>query len=377
MKPASLPGPVPRSVLTTVLGWLIAIGGALTSVVSFFALLMILVGKDGARNSDVAGFFLVVVAPPLTAIAGVGLALRWRWAWYGLVAGLAGVMLWNAAAMVSHPAPTVTTTVSPGGTKTTVYREGASFFLPTFVLATGLLAVLLIPRVRREFTTARRPFSQATGMPESATHTGFPPGDESAVARGWRVGHQGRDQMYYEERHGGGWQRIDISGEMLMGRAHHVIYFPSAKAWERMPEWARLRRDEIIARIKSEFCQPDYEYAEDVVPSALPQGSAAPTRPGSARVMQRCTPQQMRALLAVVVVMLGFAGYMGWKVKGGWDNRTVTLPVPKASLQRPVQRDLEPSLFWFSLGIYGAASAGSLAFAGWLGVQGWKAWRGA
>jgi hypothetical protein len=364
-------------VLTTVLGWLIAVGGALTSVVSFFALLMILVGKDGARNSDVAGFFLVVAVPPLTAIAGVGLALRWRWAWYGLVAGLAGVMLWNAAAMVSHPAPTVTTTVSASGTKTTVYREGATFFLPTFVLATGLLVVLLIPRVRREFTTARRPSSQATGMPESATHTGFPPGDESAVARGWRVGHEGRDQMYYEERHGGGWQRIDISGEMLMGRAHHVIYFPSAKAWERMPEWARLRRDEIIARIKSEFRQPDYEYAEDVASSALPQGSAAPTRPGSARVMQRCTPQQMRALLAVVVVMLGFAGYMGWKVKGGWDNRTVTLPIPKASLQRPVQRDLEPSLFWFSLGIYGAASAGSLAVAGWLGVQGWKAWRGA
>jgi hypothetical protein len=38
--------------------------------------------------------------------------------------------------------------------------------------------------------------------------------------RGWRVGHQGRDQMYYEELHQGAWKRIEIDGEMLMGRAH-------------------------------------------------------------------------------------------------------------------------------------------------------------
>jgi hypothetical protein len=80
-------------------------------------------------------------------------------------------------------------------------------------------------------------------------------------ARGWRVGHQGRDEMYYEEWSHGGWQRIRIEGEMLMGRAHHVIYFASPQAWLNYPEWARHRRDEIISRIKSVFCPPDYEYS--------------------------------------------------------------------------------------------------------------------
>ncbi|MGQ0620910.1 MAG: hypothetical protein ACT4QA_13470 [Panacagrimonas sp.] len=76
----------------------------------------------------------------------------------------------------------------------------------------------------------------------------------------WRVGHKGRDQMFYEEWIDGRWERIEISGEMLMGRAHHVIYFASARDWRRYPEWARHRRSEIIQRIKSVFCEPDYEY---------------------------------------------------------------------------------------------------------------------
>ena len=66
--------------------------------------------------------------------------------------------------------------------------------------------------------------------------------------------------MYYEEFRDGSWQRIAISGEMLCGRAHHVIYFDSPELWQSYPEWARHRRDEIIARIKSDFREPDYEY---------------------------------------------------------------------------------------------------------------------
>jgi hypothetical protein len=66
--------------------------------------------------------------------------------------------------------------------------------------------------------------------------------------------------MYYEEFHDGAWQRLDIDGEMLTGRAHHVIYFSCPETWQRYPEWARHRREEIMARIKSEFREPDYEY---------------------------------------------------------------------------------------------------------------------
>ncbi len=78
------------------------------------------------------------------------------------------------------------------------------------------------------------------------------------VGKGWRVGHMGRDQMFYEEFRDGNWQHIQIDGEMLTGRAHHVIYFGSTQ----FPEWAAARRDEIIARIKSEFRPPGYEYDE-------------------------------------------------------------------------------------------------------------------
>lgn len=81
---------------------------------------------------------------------------------------------------------------------------------------------------------------------------------EVEMERNWRVGHIGRDMMYYEELRGGEWQRISVDGEMLMGRAHHVIYFSHIT----FPEWAISRENEIIARIKLEFREPDYEYYE-------------------------------------------------------------------------------------------------------------------
>ncbi len=74
----------------------------------------------------------------------------------------------------------------------------------------------------------------------------------------WRVGHTGRDMMYYEEFRGGEWQRISVDGEMLIGRAHHVIYFRHIT----FPDWAGGREAEIIDRIKIRFCEPDYEYDE-------------------------------------------------------------------------------------------------------------------
>jgi hypothetical protein len=82
----------------------------------------------------------------------------------------------------------------------------------------------------------------------------------STGQRNWRVGHEGRDCMFYEELHEGEWRRLKLAGEMLSGRAHHVIYFGSRADWVRTPEWARPRRDEIIARIKSELTIPEYEY---------------------------------------------------------------------------------------------------------------------
>lgn len=82
------------------------------------------------------------------------------------------------------------------------------------------------------------------------------------VKRGWRVGHRGRDEMYYEEMVKGHWERIWIDGEMLCGKAHHVIYFPSREQWATLPEWTRGRQSEIVARIKQAFAPLGYEYQE-------------------------------------------------------------------------------------------------------------------
>jgi hypothetical protein len=86
------------------------------------------------------------------------------------------------------------------------------------------------------------------------------------VGDGWRVGHEGRDAMYYEEWDGAEWRRLALDGEMCGGgQPHHVIDFGSKADWDGGPAWARQRRDEIIARIKSAFPPPGYEYAGESV----------------------------------------------------------------------------------------------------------------
>jgi len=81
--------------------------------------------------------------------------------------------------------------------------------------------------------------------------------------RGWRAGRIGRDEIYYEELRGGSWQKIIIHGEMLTTKKpKHRIYFTSAGEWQKHPDWARDRRDEIFSRVKSTLQVPDYEYYE-------------------------------------------------------------------------------------------------------------------
>lgn len=195
----------------------------------------------------------------------------------------------------------------------------------------------------------------------------------SERSRGWRVGHQGRDRMYYEELRNGRWERLDIDGEMLMGRAHHVIYFASGAQWLRYPAWARDRRAEIIARVTSEFREPDYEY-HGLEPDP-PPGSAAPSAsppPEPLRAPRRPpggAPQGMRALLVAVLLLFTLAGAMGWLVVRGASRGEATLPMPRATQRRPVSRAQEPATYWLSMGIYAAIGAGSLA----LGVLGARA----
>ena len=75
-------------------------------------------------------------------------------------------------------------------------------------------------------------------------------------ARDWRVGLHRRDSLLYEERHEGEWRRLIIDGG---SGQPHAIYFGSKADWASQPEWARGRREEILARLK-EAC-PITEYA--------------------------------------------------------------------------------------------------------------------
>jgi len=135
--------------------------------------------------------------------------------------------------------------------------------------------------------------------------------------RGWRVGHQGRDQMYYEEQIAGEWLRLVVDGEMLTGRAHHVIYFKSVADWQHYPPWAQGRRDEIIGRIKQEFREPDYEYY-DGGPWHAPAASAPDAPPHVAPSGPRGRQQGMGALLLASVLLLALGGALLWLAISGY-----------------------------------------------------------
>src|SRR5215218_8260971 len=171
--------------------------------------------------------------------------------------------------------------------------------------------------------------------------------------RGWRVGHRGRDQMYYEELHQGVWERIEIDGEMLTGRAHHVIYFATPERWLEYPAWARDRRAEITARITSEFREPDYEYHGLAAAAGAASGAAAPNvSPAAASARKSAAPiAGNRALLIAVVALFVLAAAMGWLVTSGVARGETYLPLKSAVLRRTVSREQEPVAFWISIGM--------------------------
>lgn len=173
---ASVASAPPRSLAITVVGWLLVVASALLSIVSFMSLLMFLAGSHGTQSADVAGFLLIVVAPPATCLAGIGLVMRWRWAFVYCVLGLLFVLGWQAYES-TRPPPAVTTTLSPGGVRTTLYYGGPRTSLPLVVLCVGLIGLALTPRVRREFFA---PAAQGVPAGGGRPQTSAPPGDAGA-----------------------------------------------------------------------------------------------------------------------------------------------------------------------------------------------------
>ncbi|MBL9206808.1 MAG: hypothetical protein JNN01_17090, partial [Opitutaceae bacterium] len=186
----------------------------------------------------------------------------------------------------------------------------------------------------------------------------------------WRVGHLGRDSMFYEEWGGGEWRRLEIQGEMLMGRAHHVIYVPSPAAWQAGPGWARERRDEILARIKSRFPPPDYAYQDVTTPYA--DGLAKPEAATQTAKRKPARDGSYTLLALLSAAFLAVAVGLFWFVQRGLARGETVFPGKVASHSRAVQRQQEPVKFWFSIGLYGALGVGALGLGGWGARETWR-----
>jgi len=351
-----------RSLIVTLAGWLGIAAGGLTLPVALVALLMLLAGGDGTAHTGWLEALLVIGGPPVLLATGIGLLRRRRWAHLGALALLVAFAGHHVLVVLRGPVPEHTIT-SPTGVPTTVSASPVDYprRALAIVAALALLAKLLSRPVRAEFGAARSPSNEGGR------------GRRAEASRGWRVGHQGRDEMYYEELRDGRWQRLRISGELLTGRAHHAIFFASPAQWREYPEWARLRRDEIIARIQSEFRAPDYEYygepsaraeagsADDagerpalslpaepaVRSSSAPPAAARPRAVGA-------TPSAWRALSVAVASLFGLALGAGWLVWNGLEQGETWLPTRLSASRRTLLRAEEPALFWASLGVYAA-----------------------
>jgi hypothetical protein len=353
---ASMNSPAPRRTLfTTLIGVAAILLGGLGSVFSLFALLLA-IGKPYANSaSDPLGIFLIFILPPGTLLAGIGLLLRHRWARWWMILLMAGLVALGGNGLLApdHANPAYAPMPGPAAdaAKRFVFIQSVS------CIAVGSLVLLgsFSRPVRREF---QAPEKSAPAFIPSAPPPLAPPASPQEESQGWRVGHRGRDVMFYEELHGGTWQRLDIDGEMLTGRAHHVIYFASAETWQRYPEWARQRRDEIIARIKSRFREPDYEYQET--------GSAfSPPAPASS-VVRPPGPRRDGTILPVLVALLLIAAGAFWLAARAWETGETRLPLKNNPASRSVSRDENPALFWTSISLISALGTGCTGFAAWL-----------
>ena len=321
-----------RSTIVTTLGWVAILVCGLAAPISLIAGLMVLAGQ-GTQNSSLGEGLLVIAGPPVTLLAAICFLRRQRWTWFYFVllclAGLAS----NVARLLRGPTPE-TTYIDAAGVKTTVLASGVGMAMPFALLFAGLLVFLLLPRVRREFFVPRN----------AAT---IPPGLLPRPGNRWRVGHVGRDGMYYEEEIGGRWQRIGIDGELLTGRAHHAVYLPSPDQWRQYPDWARDRREEIVTRIRSQFRAPDYDYGDenDAPPAFAPAPAIAPTR----------RPEGDGSLRMLWIIAVGLAlaavGFLAFAWHG-IDTGVTTWPGKLTSQQHQVTRAADSAQYWMSIGVY-------------------------
>jgi hypothetical protein len=157
MNPAPPPLPVARaprrSVLVTLLGWAVIVACCLALPIGFITCIMILAGSPGTSTFDPLGFLIIVVAPPVSLIAGIGILRRWRWARLYLLALAGTVFGFQCTQFVRPPTPR-REYFSPSGVRITELGTERHGSIALAVVSLGMLACLMSPRARAEF--ARR-----------------------------------------------------------------------------------------------------------------------------------------------------------------------------------------------------------------------------
>ena len=80
------------------------------------------------------------------------------------------------------------------------------------------------------------------------------------LRRGWKIVGMGRDELAYVERDKG---RVIFGAELMgTGPVSRIITIPASDWDTSVPAWARGRREEIVARIRSEMPDPRYKYID-------------------------------------------------------------------------------------------------------------------
>lgn len=349
---SSLPTKSNRTLFTTLVGIIAILIGGLASVFSLFALLMT-IGKPYARaDTELSVIFLIFILPPGTLLAGLGLLLRHRWARMWMILLMASLITIGAKGLIPSSEKERSSKYDYHSVSDEARTSRYLWSCASIAIGTLTLIGLFSKPVQNEFLKKSK--TTPPPMPQELPDAHIS-GNES---QGWRVGHRGRDMMFYEELHDGKWQRIDIDGEMLMGQAHHVIYFRNADDWKKYPEWSHERRDEIIARIKSQFRESDYEYYHGGTTSVLPN-IPAPTPTIH-------TPKKEKgSILMPLAFLLLIAGGAFWFAFEGIQSGEVK-SIAKYQQSRKYSRTEEPGLYWTCISALGAVGTTCTAFAAYI-----------
>lgn len=143
----------PRSVLVTLLAWVMMGIGGIGLPISFITALMFLAKSYGTANANGLDACIVILGPFFLIIMGIGLLRRQRWARVGTLVILVILMVSQGGNLIQGPRQD-STYISESGVKTTTIGSGPNLHSwPILLACTGVLLKLLSGHVRREFSS--------------------------------------------------------------------------------------------------------------------------------------------------------------------------------------------------------------------------------